>query len=324
MKEFWQIGYKMKVFREFPFHIEKKPRGIALGFFDGVHLGHQRLINKMIKISREKNLTATVFTFDGHPHSKFNAEFKFAGFIQDSEHRLENFKKLACDEVILAPMIPQVKEISAYDFFHHYMVGEFGMEALIVGKDAKFGHKGQGNVDLLKQWSHETNIDLTIVGDVLVDGYKLSSTLIRNLIEQGKISEANKYLGYNYVIQGEVVHGKKLGRTLGFPTINIHFNKELVKPLFGVYASSVNHNYLSYPAITSIGTNPTVSDDKKIKVETYIYDKNIDLYHEKVSVELLDFIRPEIAFDSVETMKKRIQFDLEEVNKWHNQEKIKK
>ncbi|MGI6579740.1 MAG: bifunctional riboflavin kinase/FAD synthetase [Saccharofermentanales bacterium] len=314
----------MKIYRDYPFQISNQPRAIALGFFDGVHLGHQRLIKEMIAISQVRNLIPTVFTFGDHPHSNFNNSFKFSGLILKSEGRLARIAELNVRETILAPMINQVKMISASDFFHEYLVNKFGMQALIVGKDARFGYGGQGNVELLVQWSRQTGTDLLIVGDVKLGDCRISSTLIRELIEQGNIKQANRCLGYEYRIQGEVVHGKKLGRTLGFPTLNIIFDADLVKPRFGVYASQVKFENKTLSAITSIGTNPTVSNDDQIKVETYIYDKNIDLYNKEVTVVLLDFVRDEMIFKSVDMMKKRILFDLDLVKKMHEQDNFKK
>ncbi|NLJ70003.1 MAG: bifunctional riboflavin kinase/FAD synthetase [Clostridiaceae bacterium] len=309
----------MKIYRDFPFQVANQPRAIALGFFDGVHLGHQRLIKEMIAISQVRDLIPTVFTFGDHPHSNFNNYLKFSGLIQKSESRLARIAELNVQEMILAPMIDQVKMISADDFYHKYLLKGFGMEALIVGKDARFGYRGQGNVELLEQWTKQTGIDLLVVGDVKFGDHKISSTLIRELIEQGDIKQANQCLGYNYRIQGEVVHGKKLGRTLGFPTLNIIFDADLVKPRFGVYVSHVIFQNQTLPAITSIGTNPTVSNDYQIKVETYIYDKNIDLYNEEVMVVLLDFVRDEMIFKSVDAMKKRIMYDLDLVESIHAQ-----
>ena len=311
----------MKVYRDFPFQVTNQPRAIALGFFDGVHLGHQRLIKEMIAISRSRDLIPTVFTFGDHPNSSFNNSFRFSGLIQKSEERLARIAELNVQETILAPMINQVKTISAIDFYHQYLLKDFGMQALIVGKDARFGYKGLGNVEQLEQWTKQTGTDLLVVGDVKIGDNKISSTLIRELIEQGNIKQANQCLGYNYRIQGEVVRGKKLGRTLGFPTLNIIFDADLVKPRFGVYVSCVKFEDQTLPAITSIGTNPTVSRDNQIKVETHIYDKNIDLYDKKVTVVLLDFVRDELIFKSVDTMKKRILSDLNTVKKMHEQKK---
>ncbi|NLM18942.1 MAG: bifunctional riboflavin kinase/FAD synthetase [Clostridiaceae bacterium] len=312
----------MKVYRDFPFQVVNQPRAIALGFFDGVHLGHQRLIKELITLSRSRGLISTVFTFDDHPYSNFNNPFKFSGLIQKSKGRLTGIAELNVQETILAPMIDQVKIISATDFFHKYLLKDFGMQALIVGKDARFGYRGQGNVELLKKWAKQTEIDLLVIDDVKIGESKISSTLIRELIEQGNIKRANQCLGYDYRIQGEVVRGKKLGRTLGFPTLNIIFDADLVKPRFGVYASHVKLKNQILPAITSIGTNPTVSRDNNIKVETYIYDKNIDLYDREVTVALLDFVRDEINFKSVDAMKERILSDLDLVKRMHEQDKF--
>ncbi|HHT24894.1 MAG TPA: bifunctional riboflavin kinase/FAD synthetase [Clostridiaceae bacterium] len=312
----------MKIYRDFPFQVTNRPRAIALGFFDGVHLGHQKLIKELIAISHSRDLIPTVFTFGDHPNSNFNDHFRFSGLIQKAEGRLARIAELNVQETILAPMIDQVKMISATDFFHKYLLKDFGMQALIVGKDARFGHNGQGNVELLEQWTKQTGIDLLVVGDVKIGKCKISSTLIREFIEQGNIKQANQCLGYAYRIQGEVVHGKKLGRTLGFPTLNIIFDADLVKPRFGVYASQVKLQNQTLPAITSIGTNPTVSKDNQIKVETYIYNKNIDLYNKKVTVVLLDFVRDEMIFKSVDAMKKRIFSDLNTVRKMHEQKEF--
>ncbi len=307
----------MKVYDSFPFHLAKRDRAIALGFFDGVHLGHQKLIQELLEVSRKCDLCPAVFTFDSHPASLLDSNFKFSGLIQTVDLRLEKLADLEVAETVLAPMIEAVSHISAKDFYRHYLCEQFSMRAMVVGDDAHFGYKGQGDADLLTLWTKRDGLDFIRVSDVMVDGEKVSSTRIRLLLEKGRVREANRCLGYPFQVKGRVVTGKKLGRTLGFPTINLAYDDRLVQLLYGVYASRVLVGGQAYPAISSIGTNPTVDESQTVKLETYIYDKSMDLYDEIVRVEFLDFIRPEIHFPSVEAMTERILSDLKFVEDCH-------
>lgn len=307
----------MKVYRTFPFHLAKVDRAIGLGFFDGVHLGHQKLVQELLKVSRDRDLCPTIFTFDNHPASHLDPSFKFPGLIQGVDLRLERLADLGVAETVLAPMVEAVSHISAGDFYRHYLCEQFSMRAMVVGDDAHFGYKGQGNADLLAEWMSRDGLDFIRVADVIVDGEKVSSTRVRHLLEKGKVREANRCLGYPFQVKGRVVAGKKLGRTLGFPTINLAYDDNLVCPLYGVYASRVRVGNHLYPAISSIGTNPTVDRSPTIKLESYIYDKSIDLYDSFVYVEFLDFIRPEIHFPSVKAMTERILSDLKFVEDCH-------
>lgn len=309
----------MKIYREYPFQVKKEKRAVALGFFDGVHLGHQKLLNELLAISKKRNLLATVFTFDSHPKNTINKSFTFPGLITQLKTRLNKLEEHGVEECIVAPMISAISNIPAETFYFKYLIEQFGTKTLIVGGDAHFGYKGAGNVEHLKKWTQASGIELIVVADLLKNEEKVSSTYIRQLLEAGEIETANQLLGYAYQIQGEVVHGKKLGRTLGFPTINVTHDDHLVKPRSGVYGSRVLFKNQVFPSITSIGVNPTVETDSKIKIETYIYDKNIDLYEEKVIIELLGFIRNEIHFSSIHAMKDRIHSDLENVEQMHRQ-----
>lgn len=309
----------MKIYSDYPFQVKREKRAIALGFFDGVHLGHQKLLDQLLDLSKENQYKATVFTFDNHPKSTINKSLSFPGLIQTPELRLCKLEEFGVEETIIAPVIQEVTRIPAETFYFKYLLEQFAAKVLIVGQDARFGYKGRGDVARLKEWSKKTNVELIVIPDVSFDHHKVSSSYIRQLIADGKIKLANQCLGYNYQIQGQVIHGKKLGRTLGFPTINMTHDNRLVKPRFGVYVSCVVYKNKSLPAITSIGINPTVDKDEKIKIETYIYNKDIDLYDEKVMIELLDFVRDEISFSSIQAMKERILKDLHEVEKIHKQ-----
>ncbi len=311
----------MKVYDSFPFHIEKKNRAIALGFFDGVHLGHQELLKELAEISKAKHLTSTVFTFNNHPGSHLLAEYEFPGLIQTQEMRLETLNKFDVAEVILAPLIPAVTHIAAEDFYFNILCEQFGMQALIVGEDARFGYRGKGNVKLLKEWSKQTDVDLRIVPDLIYNGHKISSTYIRRLIAEGDMKQANQLLGHPFSIKGIVRKGKQLGKTLGFPTINIGYEDHLVKPKFGVYASQVLIDQVIYPSITSIGTNPTVEHNKTIKIESYIYQQNLNLYNTTVYVELLDFVREEIRFPNIDALIDQVMTDIHFVEDFHKKRK---
>lgn len=311
----------MKIYDSFPFQIEQKKRAIALGFFDGVHLGHQKLLKELLEISRKKHLSSTVFTFDNHPGSHLLAEYEFPGLLQTREMRLATLNEFAISEIILAPLIPAVTHLAADEFYFNILCEKFGTEALIVGEDARFGYQGKGDVLHLREWTKQTHVDLIVVPDLIAHGHKISSTYIRRLIAEGDIKEANQLLGRPFSIKGIVHKGKQLGKTFGFPTINVGYADYLVKPKFGVYASQVIIDQVTYPSITSIGTNPTVDDQKTIKIETYLYQQNIDLYDTAVRIELLNFIREEICFPNIQAMIERVMSDIAFVKEFHKKRK---
>ncbi len=311
----------MKVYRGFPFRVEQEERAIALGFFDGVHLGHQKLLDQLLRSSRKRNLSATVFTFDMHPGLVLQKSFSFKGLIQSNPMRLKKLQEFGVEEVILAPLSEEVSHIPAEEFYFDYLVERFGMRSLIVGEDAHFGYRGAGDVKKLQAWSEQSGSELFVIPDLEIACEKVSSTLIRKLLENGEIRKANSLLGYPHQISGEVRQGKRLGRTLGFPTINLDYDPELVRLKFGVYVSEVLIGRHVYPSITSVGTNPTVEQDSSIKVETYIYNQNMNLYDTEVSIALLDFVRPEMRFADLEEMQERILQDLRFVEDWHKEAK---
>lgn len=308
----------MDIYNIFPFQAEKKKRAIALGFFDGVHLGHQQLLKQLLTISKQKAISPAIFTFQNHPKTLLQNSDKFEGLIQSLEMRLEKLQTFNVEEAFVVQMDEKFRHISAEDFYFHILCETLQIEALIVGQDTHFGYLGKGNIEKLKKWTNETNVELYVMPDMKIDGIKVSSTYIRQLLKEGNIHLTNRCLGSNYQINGKVIHGKKLGRTLGFPTINLTYDENLISPKYGVYMTRVILNNKKYPAITSIGTNPTVEEiNRNVKVETYIYDQSFDLYDEIVNIEFIDFIRPEYKFPTVEEMTKRVLIDLDLVKERH-------
>ncbi len=307
----------MKIYETFPVEIEKKQRAVALGFFDGVHLGHQKLLEELLKVSEKNDLSPMVFTFQDHPASTILANYEFPGLIQTQEMRFEKLQKFGVEEVISAPLVPEITHIPAEEFFFDILCKQLDAKVLIIGEDAKYGYKGEGNVSKTRAWAVSANVELIVVQDMIFEGKKISSTLIREDIEQGDVASANLMLGSPFSIKGKVVKGKQLGKTLGFPTINITQDEVMVTPKFGVYASFAIVNDKTYPSITSVGTNPTVEDNRRVKIETYIYHQDINLYDETVYIELLDFIRDEIRFPNVDSMIDRIMEDIKLVEKFH-------
>ena len=312
----------MRIYDGFPFAVEDTPRIVALGFFDGLHLGHRALIKRLKERADKLHALATVFTFADHPDTVFEPEMYFRGLIMSAERRLKTMAELGVDEVVNAPLIPEVYTMSAKDFFDKQLRDCLRAKSIVVGRDFRFGHHGQGNVALLKQWCAENAIELHVIDDVIVDGEKVSSTRIRTLLRSGKIEEANRCLGAPYTIGGKVIHGRQLGRLLGFPTINVQFDPKMVRPLFGVYASSVLHHGEALPGITNIGIKPTVDPDNPlIQSETHIYSEDMDLYDKSVDIQLLAFIREEVKFSSVDALKRQVDRDKATVLEYHRNKK---
>lgn len=281
---------------------------IALGFFDGVHMGHAALIRRACEVAEEKGLTPAVLTFDTHPMSKITgiSEPMLTSPV-DREGILE--RCFGVKKVIVLPFDDEMMHMH-WKTFAEYIIEKFSAEYLICGHDYTFGFKGEGKAEMLKEICSEKGIGCDIIPAVMLDGVRVSSTLIRNLIAKGDMEAANRNLGHAHVLTDTVREGKKLGRTIGSPTVNMQFEKGIIVPKYGVYATKV---YLEdgsvYRGVTNIGIRPTVEDTDNVNAETYILDYSGDLYGRTVRIEFYDFIRPEMKFKNVDELKAQIQRD---------------
>jgi len=286
--------------------LEQKKRVIALGFFDGVHLGHGALMRKVTERAAELSATPTAFTFDPHPQSIISN--KPVWLLTSPEDRADLMRRYyGIEDVIVTPFTPERMKQPWESFIRDTLVGELNAIHLVVGHDYHFGYKGEGNPQLLGTICQELGLGLDVIGKVECDGITISSTYIRTLVDQGDMERANEFLGHPYTLSDTVSHGKKLGSTLGFPTVNLKLKPNVLPPAYGVYATRVwLENGESHIAVTNIGKRPTVDDGELLTVEGFILDFSGDLYGQKIRMEFFHFLRPEQKFPSLEALRDEI------------------
>ncbi len=272
---------------------------VALGKFEGMHKGHMLLLDEVIKIAKDKNLTSVVLTVNV-PSDKV---------INTPSEKMDILRKQNIDMVVPCMFTKAFASLSPEEFVKTILVDGLGAKYVVVGEDFHYGHKRMGNCDTLKRGGERYGFKLISFPKLAIDGMVVSSSYIRKLIEAGKMEDVYKYMGRYYKVTGTVVHGKMLGRTIGFPTVNIISAPAKLLPPFGVYASEIECCGNRYKAVTNIGLNPTVTDDSAVKIETHILDYDGDLYGEEVQVYLKNFIRHETRFDSIEELKTQLEKD---------------
>lgn len=276
---------------------------VALGFFDGVHEGHKAVINAAVKYSRENNIPAVVWTF-------INSPKKTALSITDNDERKALFEAQGVDILIAFPFSEDVKGLTKDEFVNTVLKDCLNAEKVFCGFNYSFGAGGKGTPEELKKLCESQGISVEISDEISVQDETVSSTKIREYIENGFPEKAGRLLGRPYSINGTVSHGKKLGRTLGFPTANIKIGENKVIPKDGVYFTVTEFEGKRFYGITNIGTNPTVEDTQR-RAENFIFDFDGDLYGKEIKIEFLKYIRGEKKFDSVETLAKQVKKDIE-------------
>ena len=287
--------------------IEKK-RAIALGFFDGVHIGHCALMRRTIEIGREKGLVPSVITFDAHPLSLISGTT--VPLINSPEDRAGLIHRLFGIDDIIFLHFDRITASMPWDEFIDHLIDEFGARHLIAGHDFRFGSGGKGNSGLLLEKCRELNLGCDIIPEVQYDGVTSSSTYIRELISTGNMERAGAFLGHPHVLTDVVRYGYRLGRTLGTPTINMCFQSGVLVPAFGVYATRVfTGDGKERIGVTNVGVRPTVDNSDQITAETHILDYQGNLYGRQVRVEFYTRLRPEKKFDDVEALKAQILRD---------------
>jgi len=302
-----------------PTMMEKK-RVIALGFFDGVHIGHSALLQKVLEIGNEKNLVPSVITFDTHPLSLISGST--IPLINSPEDRAGLIRRnFGIDDVIFLHFDSATASLS-WDAFIDHLLDEFGARYLVAGHDFKFGNGGKGNSNLLKHKCKELGIGCKIVPVVKYDGIAGSSTYIRELILEGDMERANAFLGHRHVLTDVVRYGYRLGSTLGTPTINMCLQDNVLVPAFGVYATKVHLCDGSiHIGVTNIGVRPTIDASSQITAETHILNYKGNLYGHQVRITFYKRLRPEIKFDDIGKLKEQIKEDCIAVKAYFSDEK---
>ncbi len=287
-------------------------RVIALGFFDGVHLGHAALMNRTRERAKELGAVPTAFTFDPHPQSViFNKPMMLLTSPEDRADLMRRYYGI--EDVVVCPFTPERMKQTWEDFIRNTLKEGLGAVHLVAGHDYHFGYKGQGNPQRLQDFCAELGIGVDIIPKVEQDGITISSTYIRTLVAQGEIQRANEFLGHPYTLSDMVSHGKKLGSALGFPTVNLKLKEHVLPPALGVYATRVwLENGSSHIAVTNVGKRPTIDDGEQLTVEGFILDFSGDLYGQNIRMEFFDFIRPEKRFPSLEALRDEIMHNAQQ------------
>ncbi|MGB8454417.1 MAG: bifunctional riboflavin kinase/FAD synthetase [Anaerocolumna sp.] len=279
---------------------------VSLGKFDGIHRGHQLLLNKILDQKR-KGYQAVMFTFMFHPNNLFSDKEIDTIYTEDEKRYLLDQSGL--DVLVSYPFTEETASMEPENFIKNVLIEKLDAKMIVVGSDFCFGHNRKGNVAMLKEKSEIYGYELIVFDKIKLDGQVISSSYIRGEIMAGNMEKANSMLGKPFTIIGEVQHGRKIGRTLGFPTVNLIPPAHKLLPPNGVYASVTNING-KYPGVTNIGFNPTVGTTQERRVETYIFDFDTDLYGASIELSLYCLERSEVKFNSLEELKVQMQKDI--------------
>jgi riboflavin kinase/FMN adenylyltransferase len=283
---------------------------IAIGKFDGIHLGHKKLL-KLILDQKQDGLKATVFTFEPSPEEFFVGHPVKQLFTRNEKRKA--FEAMGIDILVEFPLNAQTAATPPEDFVKNILVEDLKADYIAAGCEVSFGDKGRGDQHLLKSMSRELGFELCLIDKVMLDGEEVSSTRVRNQVADGNIPMAKRLLGSDYSISGIVEHGNHLGSTIGVPTVNVLPPVGKLLPPFGVYSSIVVVGDRTFKGMTNIGRKPTVSSNNQVGVETYIYDFDEDVYGKFIEVKLCEFKRPEMKFESVEKLKAQMKKDIEDI-----------
>jgi len=289
---------------------------IALGNFDGVHLGHQAIIEEVKKTAQEKGLPSAILTFEPHPITVLRENITPLR-LTPLRDKFEIVESMGIDYMFVVHFNHKLSQVKANDFISDILVDNIKVNHIVIGHDFIFGHNREGNSDLLKECSKQYGYEVSQLLPVETDGIIYSSTLIRKYIKNGELKKAADFLGHEFIISGRVIKGQQRGKDLQVPTANINL-KNYIRPLYGVYSALVsiggsdNLPKIWMPAAVNIGINPTFEDNGDI-LEAHILDFDEDIYGEKIRVKLIEHLRPEKSFSDINELKEAMSADIQNV-----------
>ncbi len=283
----------------------------ALGFFDGVHLGHQELLTQCCRLAKENNCKSGAVTFDLPPAAVLGGQAP--DMLNTAADREQVLQLYGVDTVKVYHADAQTLGMCWQDFLNALLAQ--GAAGFVCGNDFRFGRGGEGNARILQDFCKEKKLPCVVVPEQTMDGERISSTRIRNLLEQGELEQANRLLGHPHMLSGQVVAGQQLGRTIGIPTANLSFPEALLAPAFGVYACKALVENQEYVAVTNIGNRPTV-DGKGVTVEVHLLDFAGDLYGKELTLAFYAFLRPEQKFTGLAQLQAEIQKNIRQTRKF--------
>ncbi|MDH6253904.1 riboflavin kinase/FMN adenylyltransferase [Chryseobacterium sp. H1D6B] len=297
----------MKILKNFNDYSPQKPLALSLGMFDGVHLGHKCIIDELKKVGTENHLETAILTFWPHPRFVFNPneDLKLLNTLDEKTSLID---KYGINNLFLKEFDDEFRNLTGEEFVRQILIERLNVKYLIIGYDHSFGKNKSGNFELLQKLSEELDFEVEQMEAINIHENNISSTKVRNALLAGNIKDANEMLGYSYSVSGKVIHGKKIGRTIGYPTANIGTESIKLLPKKGAYIVEVFVKGQQYKGMLSVGTNPTVNGDT-LSVEVYILDFNGDIYDENITVKFRDFLHEEIKFEGLEKLIERLDED---------------
>ena len=291
----------MKIIHSISKFSSQKNSITTIGTFDGVHIGHQRILKDLIHTAKEEGKESTLLTFFPHPRMVLQKDVQIE-LLNTINEKSDLLEKMGLDNLIIHPFSREFSRLTALDFVRDILVNQLKTSKLIIGYDHHFGKNREGNIDQLREYSLLYNFQVEEIPAQDIDNISVSSTKIRKALREGRLKTANQYLGYHYSLKGKVVNGKKLGGKIGFPTANISVKEDYkLIPKTGVYVIQTSFENMSYFGMMNIGYRPTVYGDFQT-IEAHLFDFKGDLYGETLTIELLYFLREEQKFNSVDEL----------------------
>lgn len=283
-------------------------KAIALGNFDGIHLGHQSLLKTVVNLAKENNLKSSVFTFKQHTMEILDPKKK-PNLIMTMRKKTEVFRQFNLDYAIFFNFNKDFSHLSPEDYVKEILLKKLKMKIVVIGNNYRFGYKGLGDAEILYKYSKKYNFILNVIEPVKINGKVISSSYIRELIKSGEIEAANKYLGRAFSLEGIIIEGKKIGRQIGFPTANLKINDNIIVPKVGVYITRIKVFNQCYLGVTNVGFNPTFGNNS-ISIESYIIDFDNNIYNKFIEVEFIKRIRDEVKFKDIESLRNQLIKDV--------------
>lgn len=286
------------------------PTILTIGTFDGVHLGHQKILARLKELKEKHGLKTVVLTFEPHPRKVLFPEQKDLKIITVIDEKLDLLKKYGADVTVVYPFNKAFSQLEVTDYVEDILVKRLNVKHLVIGYDHRFGKDRKGNINTLKEYAQKHGFTIEEISKKDIDSIAVSSTNIRKALEEGDVEKANNFLGHPFFLKAKVVKGKQLGRTIGFPTANLQTeDTDKLIPKTGVYFVEVLIDSEHYFGMLNVGINPTTDADNKIKVEVNIFDLDKDLYNKTITLNFLKWLRPEEKFNNLNELIDQLHID---------------
>ena len=305
----------MKIFNSLDEIKNIEPTVVALGNFDGIHKGHQEIISRSVKEAASAGLKSGVFTFSNHTSSVLENVPPVKNILYPDQ-KISILEGMGVDYMFNIPFTKEILSMTPERFIDEILVEKFNIREAYCGFNYTFGYKASGTPEVLMREGLKRGFGIHVQEPYMIDGIVVSSTYIRQLIEEGRMEECTKFMGRMYSIDGEIVMGNKLGRTLGFPTCNTVVDETMITPPNGVYVTTCSIEGVKYASVTNVGNKPTIGKYEK-NIETHIFDFDEDVYGKQIRVDFIKHTRPERKFNGIEELKKQIQSDCIEARVYH-------